>query len=300
MRYVLPFLLASIAQPSLAEVPKVIADLPPIHALVAQVMQGVGEPVLLLDRGADAHSFQLRPSQAAALADADLVVWVGVEMTPWLDRALQGMGTSGTQLDLIHADGVQIRHLTAEDQHGADDDHGHDHSGVDPHAWLNPDNARVWLDRIATELARLDPENSATYTANAQAAQQDLLALDKELAETLARLRDRPFVVFHDAYGYFTDHYGLNRALSIATGDAVAPGAAHLSDLRSQLSGATTTCLFPEAQHDPALVEQLAEAPGARIGGALDPEGSLLTPGPDAYAQLLRGLARQLAACMAP
>lgn len=318
MRSTLPLLLSSLAMPVWAEAPKVMADLVPVHSLVAQVMEGVGEPDLLLPAGADAHSFQLRPSQAAALAEADLVVWIGPEMTPWLDRALDTLGEDANQLDLIHAEGTKLRdyedghedhhdedHASHDEEHGHGDDHDehgheHDHNGTDPHAWLNPENARLWLGVIADQLAALDPENAEVYRANATAAQDRLGVMDREITAQLAPAKDKAMVVFHDAYGYFTDHYGLGKVMAVAGGDAAAPGAAHLTELREVIASAGPICLFPEAQHDPALINSLAEATKARIGAPLDPEGSLVDPGAGAYEALLRGLAAAIAGCLAP
>lgn len=297
MRYIISLLLASasLALPAVAEVPQVVTDLPPVHSLVGQVMGDLGQPVLLLDKGADAHSFQLRPSQAADLAAAGLVVWVGPEMTPWLERALEGLSTA-PQLRLLSAKGTHVQDYAA----GAEDhDHaeeGDAHSGLDPHAWLDPDNGQIWLGLIAAELGRIDPENAATYSANAAKATQDLAALDAELAGVLEPVQARPIVVFHQAYGYFANHYGLNVAASVNQGDAAPTGAAHLSQVQTLLT-ANPGCLFPETNHDPKLVAQLAEATGAAIGGALDPEGAGLAPGPDLYARLMRGLAHTIADC---
>ncbi len=335
MRYIISFLLASTAVPALADVPRVVADIPAVHALAAQVMGDLGTPDLLLDAGANAHSFQLRPSQAGNLADANLILWIGPEMTPWLDRAMAGLAPDVVRLGLLDAEGTtrlafgethedghdhgaheedahaeeaahdghdHDAHAAEEKEHAhdahADGEEGHAHDGTDPHAWLDPANGKVWLGLIAAELSRQDPENAATYAANAAQAAQGLDALDAELAATLAPVKDRPFVVFHDAYGYFAAHYGLKVAGSIALGDASAPGAAHLAELAETAKTSGATCLFPEAQHDPALAQQVADAAGMRLGGALDPEGSTLPPGPDAYATLLRNMAVTLTACL--
>lgn len=311
-----------------AEVPVVVTDIPPIHALTAQVMGDLGSPVLLLDRGADAHDFQLRPSQARAVADAALVVWTGPTMTPWLNRVLES-GATGTRLALLEAEGTHLQpygagnaahdhgHAAEDDHdhghdHGHDDDHaeeaghdhdhdhdhGHDHSGTDPHAWLDPHNAETWLALIAAELSRLDPDNAGTYGANAAAATADIEALEDEIAALLAPVRDRPFVTFHDAYGYFVGHFGLTQAGTIALGDAASPGAQRLSSLRAELGAGAAICVFPEANHDPRLAAQLAEATGTRLGPLLDPEGSALEPGPALYGDLMRGLARSLVECL--
>jgi zinc transport system substrate-binding protein len=334
MRYIITLAFAS--TPALAEVPAVVTDIPPVHALVAQVMGDLGQPVLLLERGADEHDFQLRPSQAASVADADLVVWIGPELTPWLDSAMDTRPDGASALALLSAEGTLTRaysdpghgddhaeeghdhakedHAHAEEGHDhaeeghdhaaetkdhAEEGHDHAHDGNDPHAWLDPGNGQTWLGLIAAELSRLDPDNAATYEANAAAAAQQIDAVDAEIAAILAPVQGKPVVTFHDAYGYFGDHYGLTLAGSIALGDASSPGAARLSELRATLEAGEVLCIFPEAQHDPALVTQMAEGTGARIGGVLDPVGSTLEPGPGAYNALLKGMATTFADCLA-
>ncbi|MEZ5755747.1 MAG: zinc ABC transporter substrate-binding protein [Paracoccaceae bacterium] len=332
MRYIISPAVASLALglPALAEVPRVITDIHPVHALVAQVMGDLGSPDLLLERGASAHDFQLRPSQAANLADADLVVWIGPELTPWLDRALDGLGEGSARLALLDTPGTLTRAFSEDGAHGAEDahdhaapmvdadhdhdshdhegqdhaaeeaghDHGHSHEGTDPHAWLDPANAQVWLAAIATELSRLDADNAATYAANADAAIARIAALDTDIAAILAPAQGKPLVVYHDAYGYFAAHYGLSVFGSVALGDATSPGAARLADLRAGVEGESRLCLFPEAQHDPALVQQLAEGTKATLGKALDPNGSLQDPGPDAFDGMMRSLATTIADCV--
>ena len=291
MRYIITFLL--VASPAMAEVPRVVTDIPPVHALVAQVMGDLGQPELLLAKGADEHDFQLRPSQAGAVADATLVVWIGPELTPWLEGALEMRAEGSASLALLDAEGTVRRDYGG----GHAEEAGHGHGAEDPHAWLNPDNAQVWLGLIAAELGRLDPENAAVYGANAVAARKGLAALDAEIAAMLAPVKGRPMITYHDAFGYFSDHYGLDFAGSIALGDASSPGAARLVELRAEIAAGGVVCLFPEVQHDPALIRQLAEGTGVRIGGALDPVGSTLEAGPGAYAELMRGLARVIAGC---
>lgn len=293
MRYIITFLL--VASPALAEVPRVVTDIPPVQALVAQVMGDLGQPELLLAKGADEHDFQLRPSQAGAVAEAGLVVWVGPDLTPWLEGALEMRAKGAASLALLDAEGTVRRDYGGG--HAGEHEEGHDHGAEDPHAWLDPDNAQVWLGLIAAELGRLDPENAAVYGANAVAARKGLAALDAEIAAMLAPVKGRPLITYHDAFGYFSDHYGLDFAGSIALGDASSPGAARLVDLRAKIAAGGVVCLFPEVQHDPALLEQLAEGTGVRIGGALDPVGSTLDAGPGAYAELLRRLAQAIAEC---
>ncbi len=328
MRYIIALLLTSTA--ALAEVPRVVTDIPPVHSLTAAVMGDLGTPDLLLDRGASPHSFALRPSQAAAVADSDLVIWVGPQLTPWLESALANRPEGAGVLGLLAAKETHRRDFAPgehedhdaaggedhpeepghddhdHDDHGhdaqghddhAEDDHGHTHTGTDPHAWLDPANGTAWLGLIADELSRRDPEHAAIYAANAAKAAAAIAAADAEAAATLAPVKDRPFVAFHDAYGYFDAHYGLTLAGTVALGDAASPGARHLAELKDKMSGGAVLCIYPEVQHDPALVLQMAEGTGVTVGGALDPSGSGMEPGPDLYPALLVSLARTLAAC---
>lgn len=321
MRYIIALLLTSTA--ALGQVPKVVTDIQPVQSLAAAVMEGLGTPEVLLDRGASPHSFQMRPSQAAAVASADLVIWIGPELAPWMDAAVDGRPEGAAVLGLLAAEGTHHRQFVeGEDEHDeaghdheeaahdhdhgeaghdhGEDDHDHHHSGTDPHAWLDPDNGKLWLGLIAAELSRLDPENAATYAANATAAAAAIDAADAGAKALLDPVKALPFVAFHDAYGYFAEHYGLDVEGTIALGDAASPGARHLTELRATMQAGQTLCIFPEAQHDPALVDQMAEATGARVGGALDPEGSTLEPGPGLYPALIIGLAGTFAACLAP
>lgn len=299
MRYTISLAMASlVALPALAEVPAVVTDIAPVHALVAMVMGDLGTPVLLLDKGADPHDFQLRPSQAQAVATAGLVVWIGPQMSPWLDRALDGTGAAGAQLALLTAPGTETRayaDAAAEHDHAAE---GQDHDGLDPHAWLDPHNAETWVGLIAAELSRLDPPNAASYAANAAAAAASVAALDRDIAARLEPVAGRRFVVFHDAFGYFTARYALSMAGAISAGDAASPGAQHLRALTAQARD--TVCIFAEVNHDADLSAQMAEAAGARLGPPLDPEGVSLTPGPGLYAALMTGLADALTECLAP
>ncbi len=344
-----------------ADVPAVITDTPVVHSLTAQVMGDLGEPALLLDRGADPHNFQLRPTQARSLAEADMIFWVGPEMTPWLQRAIDGVEARGEIVTLLTADGVRLQeyahghthdhdhghdhddhghdhddhghdhddhghdhddhghdhddhghdhddHGHDHDDHGHDhDDHGHDHDdhghdhhhdGTDPHAWLDPHNAAAWVRAIAAHLSERDPDNADIYAANAAAAIADIEALEAEIAEMTEGLGAFPVVAFHDAYGYFSDRFGINVVGTITLGDAAAPGAARLAELRDQLADGEVVCIFPEVNHSSRYVDMLVEGTDVRVGALLDPAGVALDFGPDLYATLMRNLARDIAACV--
>ena len=319
---------ASAAQ---AEAPAVMTETPVTHALVSQVMGALGTPGLLLDRGGDPHHFQLRPTQARALARADLVVWIGPDLTPWLARTaetlanarvLELLGVPGTHLQpyaeasLLGGGEAHHGHDDHDHDHGHDDhgdeheDHGHDHhdhghghdhahGADDPHAWLDPGNASLWLSAIAAELSALDPANAATYQANAQAGQAQVAALAEELEDLYAPVRETGIVVYHDAYGYLAERFGLNILGSVTLGDAAAPGAARISRIRANLVQAGAECIFPEANHPDAYVALVTEDSALRVGRPLDPAGMMLDPGSGLYEVLMREMAAAIADCAA-
>ncbi|NNU81159.1 zinc ABC transporter solute-binding protein [Halovulum dunhuangense] len=296
-----------------AEPPRVVADILPVHSLVARVMQGAGEPVLLLPPGADAHGHAMRPSEAQLLESAGLVVWVGPELTPWLERALAALAQDADRLALMDAPGVMHLEMRegavfgahdhgAHDDHGhaeeaAHDDHGHAHDGEDPHVWLDPRNAQAMVAAIAEQLAGLDPERAELYAANAAAAQAELRALEEELAATLAPLAGTGFVVLHDAFHYFEARFGVEAAGAVSASDAAAPGAARIAEINTLLGGEGVACIFAEPQQSGALVEQLAAESGARLG-LLDPLGAALEPGAGLYPALMRDMAAAMTDCL--
>lgn len=282
-------LLALLPVAAQAEAPGVVTDIPAVHSLVAQVMGDLGPPDLLVGGGADPHDYQLRPSQARALANAGAIFWIGPEMTPWLADVVTASG-AGDKVALLDQPGTHLRDFDAAG------DHDHDHAGRDPHAWLDPGNARIWLGAIAETLATRDPVNAAAYRANAVAAMQDIDRLDADLKARLAGI-STGIVVAHDAYGYFADHYGLKVVASLAGGDAAQPGAAHVSEVAALVRGGAAACVFPEAGHDPKPAEALAADTGLMVGEALDPEGLAIDPGPALYGMLITALAEKVAAC---
>lgn len=285
----------------------IATDIPPVHALALMVMGDRGQAELLMDQGGDAHDFQLRPSQARLISGADGIIWTGPELAFWLDSTLEAMEREDSALALLHVDGTHERIIGEEDHddHADHDDHeaehsdheGHDHSGLDPHAWLSPENGQLWIAAIADYLTQLDPEGADTYAANAKAAQDRLAALEADITTTLAPYQDQGIVVFHDAYGYFTDHFGIKVTGTIASSEAATPGARHLSDLRDHITEDGVSCIFSEPQHDPAYIEAITKDLNLRTG-VLDPMGSTLPSGPDLYPQLLENLADSIATCL--
>lgn len=278
----------------------VVASIAPVHSLVARVMRGAGEPYLLLPPGASPHDRTLRPSDAAALQRAALVFRVGPRLEPWLDRPLAALATGARVVGLARAPGLTrlvLRQGPAFEPHGGGSEIANADGDVDPHFWLDPSNARLWLGVIATALAEADPENRALYLGNATGARAELDVLATEIEARLAPVRGRPFVVFHDAFHYFERRFGIEAVGAVALSDARAPGPARIARIRQRIRATGAVCMFREPQFQSGLVATVAERTGVRVG-QLDPIGIGLRPGPALYPDLLRGLADAVADCL--
>lgn len=306
-------LAAAAALPAHAEAPKVVVSIKPIHSLVASVMQGVGEPTLLVRGGASPHSYTMKPSDAKALSAADLVVWVGPELESFLEKPLKANAPKATLLTLMDLKGLTLLETReggaweAHDHgHKGGHDHKHDHKGHDhaeeheelnSHIWLDPANARAIVKAAAEALAAKDPADAEAYRTNADRTLQQLDALDAELKAALAPVKDKPFVVFHDAYQYFEARYDLSAVGSITVSPDRRPSAKRLSAIRAKIGGLGAACVFAEPQFEPALVQTVVEGTKAKTG-VLDPEGTELPEGEALYPTLLRNLAASLRGCL--
>ncbi len=300
MRPALPFLALLAAAPAAAEVPRVLADTAPVHSLVAMVMQGVGEPGLIVPPGTSPHDLALRPSEAAALTEAELIVWTGPAFLPWLEEALATLAPDARRLALLETEGwepLPLREAGAEEEAQAD---GPDDGGaIDPHAWLDPAVAAAWTLAIAEALAEADPDRAAAYRANAAAAEARLLALGEALRARLAPFADRPFVAGHDAYRYLERAAGLAGVGAIADATGAAPSPGDVGALRAAAAEGRVVCLLLDSETDPAWAETIGEGAAAPLRTAtVDPEGMVLDPGPALYPALMEGLAGALESCL--
>ncbi|MGB1900845.1 MAG: zinc ABC transporter substrate-binding protein, partial [Candidatus Puniceispirillaceae bacterium] len=183
------------------------------------------------------------------------------------------------------------------DKHAKDDHDDHGHGEYDPHVWLDPINAKAIVHEIEEALVKADPKNAKEYGANADRIAGELDQLVKELRAQFQPVQQKGFIVFHDAYQYFEQRFGVSAIGSITVSPEVMPGAERVSELRNKIRDLKATCIFSEPQFEPKLVRTLVEGTGARAG-VLDPLGASLTKGPNLYFQLVREMARSLKECL--
>lgn len=278
----------------------VVASIKPVHSLVAAVMRGVGEPKLIVEGAGSPHSYAMRPSQAAALEHADIVFWIGPDLEHFLVGPLDTLAGGAKLVTLEKVPGLTILPPREGGAFEAEAEEGDDHARetIDPHLWLDPENAKMMVAAIDDALSSADPAHAQRFHANARALKDRLGKLEAETRDTLAPVREKPFVVFHDAYQYFEKRFGLSAAGSVTVDPQAMPGAARLEAIRAKLSGLDTACVFSEPQFRSQLVDVVTEGTRARTG-VLDPLGAGLANGPDLYFRLIGDLASSLKTCLA-
>ncbi|MBO0141663.1 zinc ABC transporter substrate-binding protein [Agrobacterium sp. Ap1] len=299
--------------------PNVVVSIKPIHSLVASVMKGVAEPKLIVEGAASPHTYNMRPSNAAALQNADLIFWVGHGMEAFLEKPLEALGSKASVVTLEDAPGLTklkfreggVFEPEAEEEghdhghsHGAGEEHAdgeddgdHDHEGNDVHLWLDPMNAKAMTVEIEKQLVQADAEHAAVYQKNAAELMGRLDALDAELKRELSPVKDKPFIVFHDAYQYFEHRYGVKVAGSITVSPETMPGAERVKEIHQKVEDLGATCVFAEPQFEPKLVKVVTEGSKAK-SGVLDPEAGALKEGPELYFDMMRGIATSLKTCL--
>ncbi len=286
---------AGIRPTTAADPPRVVVSIAPIHSLVAGVMAGIGVPGLMVRGYGSPHHYQMRPSQAAALARADLVFWVGPALEFFLERPLASLAGKATIVELLAVDG--LTRYAARPGGVWDRAVPAARPGVDPHFWLDAGNARRIVAEAVRRLRAADPANAAVYAANGAAVTRRIDATDRALRRRLTPLRDIPYLTAHDAFQYFERRYGLHAAGAITLAPDRMPGARRIRELRSRMRALDVACVLGEPQFDSAMIDVVFEGTDAKRG-TLDPIGAGFAPGPDAYFQMMTANAAALIACL--
>ena len=263
---------------SAGEGPEVVVSIKPLHSLVAAVMEGVDAPYLIVKGANSPHGYRLRPSDANALAQSEVIFWVGENFERFLKKPIESIGASAKIVSLGEAPDLIVLRFR---EGGPFESHDHDlndgeepaglgdHAasvGTDMHFWLDPLNAQAMVRLIEDALVAADPKNSAAYKANAAALQERLVALTAELERLLEAVKDQPYVVFHDGYQYLEKRFGLNAVGAVTVSPETIPGAARVSEIRRRVKELGAVCVFAEPQFQPKLIAVIIEGSQARAG----------------------------------
>lgn len=306
------FLLCALLGPLTAHAeapPQVAVSIKPVGNLVAAVMAGVGTPTVLIPPGSSPHTYAFKPSERAAAEQAQLLFWIGPDVEPALTKITKALPKTARVITLSTQPGMHLlsaraggdwerKRPAATLQAAAPDAHSHAHtSSFDGHLWLSPTNAKVIVRSAAQALETMDPQHVAQYRANAEQAVQRIDAMTAELTAQLAPVKDKPFIVFHDAFQYFEQAFGLHAVGSILVSPDAMANARRVNQMRDKIKTLGVVCVFSEPQFEPRLVQTLVEGSNARLG-TLDPLGAKGPLGLDGYTQLMRNLAGNLRSCL--
>jgi len=287
--------------PVLADQLRVVVDIPPVHGIVDGVLGSNASITTLIGSGIDPHNYTMKPSHAAALSKADLIVLIGEALTPSLAEKLPSLASNAKIIELAEVPNVHlIAYEDAHDEHEGDahhddehhddhkdrnhdadhdehhgehkdhedhDDHadekehnehehdGHDHSGVDPHMWLDIDNADAWAHAIAKSASELSPALTSDINANLAAFEQALIGLKSEMQTLTAK----PYSVSHDAFGYLEEGFGIDHPQAVTNGMGLRPSPSDMANLRAQIEATPPACMIIDPNDHTALAYALAE-----------------------------------------
>lgn len=298
MKKYLVTLLLSASSISALAAPKVVVSIVPIHSLVAGVMEGVGVPELLLKGVNSEHQGSYSPQQISDMGHADLVFIIGDNLEVKLGEISGSEAVNGKEFVKLNlAPDILTHRIRKGGNWEVDSDEPAAGNNADPHVWLDPENAKAMTKAIAAALDQVDAPHAQTYDANALKQIAALDQLEKDIAVAITPVKDKPFIVFHDAYQYFERRFGMHAVGSISDYSATPPSAQRLEEIHSKVKSTQAACVFKEPQFSDAAVIAVTEGSAAKLG-VLDPVGAKLTPGKDAYAQLLRDVTKNLTDCL--
>ena len=292
--------------------PRVVTSMPPVTAIVTAVAGDAFTPVELLPAGASPHTFALTPSRVTALTTADLVIWVGSSVETGLAKPISTLLGNSAVIELLELPGLALLPVREGGVWEAHDDDNTNESedrrndsridraqedgraseSTDPHVWLDPRNVTVIGRAIAKALASIDPINANQYRANAEVLANTMTRTEIELSSRLGALKDKRYLVFHDAYQYLERRFALRPVGAVTLSPERAPGAKRIHELRRRITDGGVACLFREPQLPPKLAETLIEGTSVQVG-VLDPVGTGQPP-----EKLFNALAKELEACL--
>jgi ABC-type Zn uptake system ZnuABC Zn-binding protein ZnuA len=284
----------------------IVATVAPIADVVAQVAGERVEVVSLVPPGADAHTYEPRASDVATMQEADAFFGVGYDLNPAAVRLAEANLPDGAPVVLLGEDALDADDLIADDGHSHDEDDGHSHDEDDghshdeddghshdeddghshdddpgvaddhthernPHVWTSVRLVQQLAEHIADVLTDLDPDAEAAYTANAADLADRLAELDEAIGGAAATIPEanRIMVVYHDAWGYFANDYGLEVVAAVQPSDFSEPSAGDVAAIIEQVRETGVPALFGSEVFGSRVVAAIAEETGASYVGTL-------------------------------
>ena len=302
-----------------SETKGVITTIKPIESLVNAVIGDTGKTVSLIPPEISPHEFRLKPSDVRILQNSNIVFYISSHLETGIVKMFKNLPKNIKTINLMEETGIDHlsirdneawelhdhddhdKHDAKDEKHDAKDEKHDDHDKHDTkddiHIWLDPDNAIKIVRKINKELSLFFPKNAMIYNDNSSKLINEIESLKIELKKELLPIKDKPYIVFHDAYQYFERAFELNAIGSIALENDVASSPKQISFIKDKILKSQATCVFQEPQFDSKLVNTVVEGTKARIG-ILDPIGANIVEKENFYLQLLRNMSKSLKKCL--
>ena len=301
---------------------KVVTTIKPLHSLISRIMETRGEPQLIIEGTNNPHTFVFKPSHAKMIEEADIIFWIGEDLEAFMEKPLDSLAEKAQVISFMELSSIEKLkfreknifddHDGHEDEHEGhedDDDHGHKdddhdddhkdahahaHGEFDPHIWLDPENAKEMVKIIRDELIKIDPDGQRQYSVNTAGATLELDNLINSVEKELSK--DISYIVFHDAYQYFENRFGVIPAGALTLNPDVLPGAKQIADIQDVINDKGIKCIFSEPQYNPKIIETIGN--DMKIStGVMDPLGAYIDAGPSMYSDLINGIANSIKDC---
>ena len=287
----------------------VVVSIKPFHSIVAGVMLGVASPELLLKGNFSPHTYSLKPSDAKKLQYADFVFWGGEALEVFLAKPIRSLSKNAEVVSILEINGLKLRSFRVENHLGKSEkfeSYSHNltknqvaelKAAVDPHIWLDPENAKVIAQKTVQILSDFDPENAQKFQKNGENIIVRLNELDQHLSLEMNEISDSTYLVLHDAYQYFESRYKLKNKGSITLQLEHFLGVSRLKKVQKMIKTNKVSCIFTEPQYSQKLVKNLIKDTSVKKG-ILDPIGADILPGPELYFDLMKNLSISLKSCL--
>lgn len=283
-----------------ASKPLIVASINPLHSIVTSIVGNTGNVSLLIESNTSPHNFALKPSHAKLLNNAEIFFYIDDQLESALKKTIKSLPKTVKVKKVSQFKNLKLLPVREnlnweEDGHGHN--HDHDHGSYDIHFWLDTQNAIEIAKGVTQELSKLYPENINTYKKNAKKLITKIKSKDNSIKLKLKEVKNKPYIVFHDAYQYFEKAYNLNAIGSILLNPEQPPSPKRIIKIRSKIKTLNAYCVFKEPQFKAQIVNTVIENTNAKVG-TLDPLGSNIVSGQDMYINLLDDLATNLKNCL--
>jgi zinc transport system substrate-binding protein len=238
----------------------IITTLFPQYEFAKEIGGDKIEVTLILPPGVEPHAYEPKPSDVSKINMADIFVYTGEFMEPWAHDIISG---SNNSLKVVDASvGIVLMEKALNEGEEAD----HHHSGVDPHIWLNFENAKIMAKNIAQALAEIDPENAQYYQANLETYENKLTTLDNDYKNTLSNCESQTIIYGgHYAFGYLTKRYGLKYVAAQGFSPDSEPSAKDMIALTNQIKAEGIKTIFYQELASPKIAEILSNETRAKL-----------------------------------